>query len=51
MKRPLVERLLDRPQRWVEASGIDPEVKLLLAATLRYLKQIARSRAQRRNAA
>ena len=48
MSRPILERLLDRPQRWVETSRIDPEMKLLLAATLRYIKQIVRSRARRR---
>jgi hypothetical protein len=46
MKRPLVERLLDRPHRWIERSPIDPAVKLLLAAALRYAKQIARSRSR-----
>jgi hypothetical protein len=46
--RPLLERLLDRPQRWIETSRIDPEMKLLLTATIRYIKQIARSRARRR---
>jgi hypothetical protein len=48
MKRPLLERLLDRPQRWIEKSAIDSEVKLLLAATFRYVKQIARSKSARK---
>jgi hypothetical protein len=46
MRRPFAERVLDRPQRWIERSKVDPQVKLLLVATLRYVKQIVRSRSR-----
>jgi hypothetical protein len=46
VRRRFAERVLDRPQRWIERSRVDPQVKLLLAATVRYLKQIVRSRSR-----
>jgi hypothetical protein len=47
MKRPIAERLLDAPQRWIERSRLDSEMKFLLVATVRYVKQIVRSRSRR----
>ena len=40
--------MLDTPQRWLEESALGADMKLLLVATVRLLKQIVRSRSRAR---